>query len=242
MAFGQPAWAADADNIPHAGAAAGMPSSIERLLLKMQTAVKRVRSHQAVFHRKEYLRGQSRPRESVLLRHETKSGAVYMKWLNGADRGREMLYRPETDTVVVTTMMMTLRLAPDSWLVRQRSRHAVSDAGIVKLTQIIARDARLARARAYAGVTYRQLESERHFGKATTCFEVQTPKGEDARFYARRSKVCVDDALGLPIYVKVWDREDGALREIEEVGYEKLRLNPDLPADAFAETHAAYGF
>lgn len=183
-----------------------------------------------------------RPREIVLLRHETKSGAVYMKWLDGPDQGREMLFRPELNSVLVTTMMMTLRLPPDSWLIRERSRHPVSDAGLIELTQLILKDARLANERAYAGVSYRALDGETHFKRRTTCFEVRTPKAEDSRFYARRSKVCIDDVLALPIYVKVWDFEDGATREIEEVGYEALRVNPRLPPDAFLENFKEYGF
>ncbi len=215
---------------------------IQALISRLSLKAKRVRSHQAVFHRREFRDGAVGVKEKVYLRHHSKSGAVYMKWLDGPNEGRGLLYTPRTNTVAVTAPLMTVHLEPDSWLIRKSSRHPISDVGVRKLSAIIGRDAKLAQEREYRGVEYRMLRPQTHFNRKTTCFESRTPKHVEPRFYAVRSVVCVDDELGLPIFVKVWDQEDGQLRMIEEIGYENLRLNPPLPPDAFREDHSAYGF
>jgi len=68
------------------------------------------------------------------------------------------------------------------------------------------------------------------------------PKGEVAGLYALQAEICVDEGLGLPTEVIVWDRVGGALTEVERYRFTEVKVNPTFPAGTFDPEHPAYSF
>jgi hypothetical protein len=91
--------------------------------------------------RREQVNGKDRPEEIILFQFRKQPWSIYFKWLGEAGKGREVLYvkgrhdnklhiRLAAGDMALFPAGKRISLAPDSSLVRNSSRHDLSEAGI----------------------------------------------------------------------------------------------------------------
>jgi Protein of unknown function (DUF1571) len=93
--------------------------------------------------RREVVAGSARPEELILCKIRNAPFSVYMKWIEGAGKGREVTYVKDMYEGKIHTLTATgdipllsgtvISMAPDSPLVRSKSRYSISEAGIGSL-------------------------------------------------------------------------------------------------------------
>jgi hypothetical protein len=100
--------------------------------------------YQARLTRQEQVAGRDKPREVMLFKFRRQPFSVYFKWLGPEGQGREVVYVNGMNENKIHTLLangdMPLRpggerfaVSPDSILVKGRSRHPITEAGIGSL-------------------------------------------------------------------------------------------------------------
>ncbi len=93
------------------------------------------------FRRREVVGGRKQPEELMLFKFRKKPWSTYFKWLGGAGKGRECVYvknkhgnkiytKTAAGDIPFVPAGQVIALSPDSPLVRSKSRHAITEAGI----------------------------------------------------------------------------------------------------------------
>ncbi len=91
--------------------------------------------------RREIVNGKKQPEEVMLFKYRKKPKSVYFKWIETNGKGREALYvEGRFDNKLYTKLAAgdmpfspagkVIALAPDSFLVRNNSRHSITEAGV----------------------------------------------------------------------------------------------------------------
>ena len=103
---------------------------------KMDTYVMRMR-------RREVVAGSTRPEELILCKVRNAPFSVYMKWIDGAGKGREVAFVKDQYEGKIHTLTApgdipllsgtVISVAPDSPLVKSKSRYPITDAGLGSL-------------------------------------------------------------------------------------------------------------
>ena len=103
---------------------------------RMDTYIMRMR-------RREVVAGSTRPEELVLCKFRKEPFSVYMKWVDGAGKGREVAFVKDRYEGKIHTLTApgdipllsgtVISVAPDSPLVRSKSRYPITDAGLGSL-------------------------------------------------------------------------------------------------------------
>lgn len=190
------------------------------------------------------------------LRHEPFS--IYMKWVEGGDEGREILYvksSPDAKMLVKLggvkgKILPHLKLDPEGDLARSESRHSITDAGLLKLTeQILA-----FRTRDLAHpdkVKWEMLSGEQFGDRPCHLFVIEYKSPEYESTY-RKSLVWIDRDLGVPVSVQNfgWPEEGVTLTgdELDEAtlveyyGYTDLDFARNLADGDFDKNNPDYTF
>lgn len=221
-----------------AGAAPG-PAAI---LAGMEQAYAKVEDYKAIFLKKERVKGEVLPEETILFKFK-KPFNVYMKWLPGPHKGREALYvRGKYNGKVIGheggfLSLITLRMDPEGATAMKGNRHPITDVGIGRLVEIITTNFGRARERGELKLDY--LGEDDVYGRRAYHVLMELPPGKEKVYYAHKVEVWVDAELRLPIKVVI----RGAKEEfLESYGYKDLRLNPGLSNEEFDQNYKEYGF
>jgi hypothetical protein len=100
--------------------------------------------YQARLIRQEEVNGTDKPREEMLFKFRKQPFSVYFKWIGTVGQGREVVYvngqhEGKIHTLLADGDMLGMRgggrfaVAPDSMLVRNKTRHPITEAGIGSL-------------------------------------------------------------------------------------------------------------
>ncbi len=202
-----------------------------------------VASYVARFVRQEQVDGILRPREEALLKFQ-RPGRLYLRWVDGPPRGREILFVPgrDGDQVLIHEprglgRLFTVTLPPDAPRVLEQSRHPITDIGIGRLVELLADN--LARAAAQRDLRLSDLGVAEEGGRVRRRTELRFAGGQSAGYYASRVVVAVDERFGLPTGVIAFDADD---RLVALYDYRDVRLNVELDSRAFDPTNPEYGF
>jgi outer membrane lipoprotein-sorting protein len=218
------------------------PTAFGRVIEEMRQAYARVDHYTATFLIQERLEEELRPPQRLVLKFK-KPFKVYLRWLTGANEGRQALYPTGVDGTELWVRLpvllgaVTVSLDPQSPRARKGSRHAITDVGIGRLLDF------------FSDNTFRGLQRDEvtiENGVERTTFDRQTyrytlhfPNDPASGYYCRTALVDVDGEHRLPIYAEIF-AWDGQL--IERYGYLDLRLNPGLTDQDFDPKNPAYGF
>lgn len=158
---------------------------------------------------------------------------VYMKFTEGPNAGRELLYRGESWNggrmkVDPGRFLPVLNLHPEGRLARRGNRHTIRDLPLPVLGAKVLADAVKVRDHATWTPDVVDLGSEPIGGRPARCFDSTLPKDEDPTLYAHKVRICLDEATGLPARMRIHDREDGAIRLVEAYDYEQLKVDSGL--------------
>lgn len=214
--------------------------SVLKLARRMEKAAARTKDHTATFYKSEVIGGSMQPAEHIELKWR-RPGHVYMKWLAGKKKGRELLWKDER-VMKVKNGLITLDLDPDGFMARRESRHTVREAGLPYIVDVIVRDLDRAKAARHEGVRYEDLGPKNVHGALARCWRVELPKEREPAYYAKRSEICMDVATGLPSLVRVWDLVDAQVVLVEDYSYGDIRVNTGLTDEDFSTENPAYGF
>ena len=201
------------------------PEAFLAAIQRMEAAVAQVQDATFVLHQQEYVGGRWGAPVSMRVKYRPPN-TVYVEW----DNSQRLLWDPRRfDKMRVDPgpMVPTLWLSPDSALARRGQRHTIRRMGLVPLIELFGPDiARIQKDPQLMPVV--STSTLTLYGKQASCFDATLPKEREPALYAQRVELCVDAATGLPLRTRVWDTEDGQLRQVEEYGYENLQVNVGL--------------
>jgi hypothetical protein len=91
--------------------------------------------------RRETVNGKKQPEEQMVFKYRKKPKSVYFKWIGTTSRNREVLFvegkydgklytKLAAGDMPLTPAGKVIALAPDSFLVRNSSRHSITEAGV----------------------------------------------------------------------------------------------------------------
>jgi hypothetical protein len=229
---------------PRAAAAGPAEALADELVARMVAAERAAQRWSFVMERTERVGGALQPSQTMVVLYE-KPFSVYARWTGEVDRGQELLIRRgwnnEQLRVNPPGIVPTLDLDPRGAVAMRGNRHSIHDVGFTFLVGRIASDHAIAK-RHPDKVSVVDLGARTIGGRSARCYRAKLPKGEVAGLYALQAEICVDDRLGLPTEVIVWDRVGEALVEVERYRFTEIKVNPSFPADAFDPANPAYGF
>lgn len=228
-----------------APAAAGDARALaDELVARMVAAERAGQRWTFVLERTERVGGKPQPSQTMEVVYE-KPFSVYARWTGEVDRGQELLIRrgwnDEQLRVNPPGMVPTLDLDPRGSVAMRGNRHPINDIGFPFLVGKIAADHKIAQQHPDK-TTVLDLGPRTIGGRAARCYRATLPKDVVPGLYAHQAEICVDDALGLPTEVIVWDRSGGALVEVERYRFTQVKVNPTLPPDTFSPDNPRYGF
>lgn len=160
------------------------------------------------------------------LRHEPFS--VYMKWIT-VKEGQEVLYVDgELDNRMLVkkggflSRIPSIKIAPDAPLALKESRHPVTDAGLLKLTEKLL-DYRTRDLERLDKLTCEFIPGQMIAGRKCHCFSVIYTDQAAEPLYSK-TFTWIDEELCVPVCVKnyTWENADSSAEEEEETVEEEL--------------------
>jgi len=209
---------------------------------RMRKGVRETKSSRCTFLQQEYV-GKMLPPSTIELLSR-KDGAVYMRWTEGPVKGREVLYRRDRrdgDLLVKHGFLPAITVDPTGMLARQGNRHTVLEAGLVKVAERILEDADRLVKLPKETARYADLGEKTVHGQRVACWRTEVDRDRYPALYAHHTEICADTTTGLPVTIRAWSKEDGALRLVEDYAFTKCRLNTLTDLD-FDEENEAYAF
>jgi Protein of unknown function (DUF1571) len=208
-------------------------SEVDRLLERLVHAVGSLRDYTCVFTKQERVDGELQPVDTIFVKQRREPRCIYMKWIDGPERGREAIHCPERYGAKLKVhegsgvdSWMTLSLDPTGKIAMRGERHPITEAGILFTTEELSRHMVADRSR---------LRFERGARPGCLIATQAVPTGH----YAHRTEICVDPQRSLPQSVQVWN-ERGEL--IERYLYSDYRMDVGLTDRDFDVGNPDYRF
>jgi hypothetical protein len=170
-----------------------------------------------------------------------KPGHYYFRWGKGSARGREVIYvHGRNNNRLVAhpgggLRFLTLRLNPAGRLAMKANRHSLQHSGMDKIIESVASDYELARKMGLEAI--RSTGEGRFDGKAVWIVEGDFPS--DSGYYARKVILLLDQTIGLPVKISIFDGSD---RLVEEYVFRSLKFNVGLTEEDFNPANPAYHY
>ncbi len=213
----------------------------------------------ATFVKRERIDGVLGENQVILLKVRREPFSVYMKWLKGGDKDRELLYvaGQHNGKMLVRVggfkgrVLPALKLDPNGSLAMKESRHPVTKIGLLGLAcEVIAY--RQNDLKGEACNCCQMLADQRINGQDCYCFLVEYDSKKVSEIY-RKSLIYIDKENSLPVLVKnyTWpvdadEQLSGTELDeatfIEHYAYSNIQLNPQLAANEFDRTNRKYRF
>ena len=219
----------------------------EELLGQMERAVRRLKGYTCEFHKQEY-KGKLLPKEVMIMKFQEKPKRIYMKWIGKHKQNQEVLWGPDWNDGELKAHeggffgFVTVNLDINGKLANKDSRHPISDAGFRELMKKLRRDLNLSRKYKDQGVKFIDHGFKTVMGKKSRCYEAHMPKDLDPKYYCYRAYICGEADTHLPNSVKIWDKEDGEMRLVEDYAYTKIQRNPKYTEMDFSPKNPEYKF
>ena len=223
------------------------PSANDRVAQLARASAERyqtIDSYIARFRRREVVSGKPTPEELMLIKFRKDPWSVYFKWLGTEGHGREVVYvngryENKLHTLLAAGDNMLLpagsrfSLAPDSMLIRAKSRHSIQEAGIGTLidqfNHLVAAnargDTRLGTLHYLGPIKRAELD------QPCEAVEQVIPPGSEPGLAKGGQRLWVfDSASGLPVLVTARDETN---KEVEFYCYDRIEYPVHLTDDDF---------
>lgn len=178
----------------------------------------------------EQMNGKLLPPDNFTLSKRREPFAVLMQWSDGKDAGREVMFSP-VDTKGMIQIRMPkgliprISMAPDSLLVRSKSRHPITEAGADSVVERLTETLNLHKSNHQnAG----QLQAERLNDTRLGPIDRVTHRTFQGELWV----VDLDATTGLPLTIHATDAQGQLLEHYEFRGYQ-LNQNELMTAGAF---------
>ena len=223
--------------------AGAVDDSLAALVLGAAPAYARVDRYTAQFLRQEEVDGALRPREEVLVKFQ-RPGRLYMRWLAGPARGRQLLLvrgRDGDRALVyepgVLSGRFTFVMEPDHRRALRESRYPITDVGLGPLIDRVVQNVQRAQREGVLTLVDHGYTTDRQARRVEMRIEGADPRGQ--RFDAHRADLTIDVATGLIVGVTIFDWND---RMVGDYAYRQLRLDAPLTATDFDPQNPDYRF
>lgn len=212
-------------------------AALDEALRRTSATLAQTTNYKVQVSNQETLNGKTLPADTFMLNARRQPFAVRMEWSNGKEAGREVIFSPaETGGMIQIRMpkglIPRMTMSPDSPLVRAKSRHPISEAGIDSVVERL-------------NLTLQKLKSGSADAGQLDVQQVTDPHlGEQIRITHRTVTnetwvVDLDKVTGLPLTIHATDAAGGLLEHYE---FRNFQLNQAdlLTADAF-DPNARWG-
>lgn len=213
------------------------------IVSRMEAAYAQVRDYTATFKKRERVREVLLEEEVMELKYQ-KPFRVYLRWLAGSKKGREVLYAKgeHEDRLLVydpsgIRRLFTFLMDPRHERALRESRYPVTEIGIGRLINRIAENARRAWSRGELQVIDHGAGEEG--GRSVWRYEAILPDDPEKGYFCARLLLAIDQELSLPVRATLYDWDENL---IGDYTYINLRLNPGLAPLEFQRANPAYGF
>jgi hypothetical protein len=194
--------------------------------------------------RREVVAGKPKPEELIEARFRREPFSVYFRWVGAEAKGREVVFvqgqqgnlihtLTAKDDVFLIPAGTRFKIAPDSPMVKSKSRYPITEAGLGslidrfgKLAEAVERgDHRLGTAKCLGAFKRKEFED-----KVEGVVQAIPPGVEPLLPGGGQRLWCFDLDHGLPVLVVTHDEQD---REVECYCHERLQFPTHLDDDAF---------
>jgi hypothetical protein len=231
-------------SVPEAAIPAGDPMAhLKRLQKLAEESAAKLDQVTARMTRREQVNGKDGPEEVVECKFRKEPFSVYFKWIGQSFKGREVIFvQGQHDSKIHTWMSPSESyfgmkrapaLAPDSPLIRSRSRHTITSAGI---WQPVAQFARLVVAQAQGDtrlgkMTYLGNQKHVEYEKLMETVEQVIPPGGEAALPGGGKRTWAFDAdTHLPLLIATRDDKG---QVVEYYCYTEVQHAPALSDNDF---------
>jgi hypothetical protein len=220
-----------AETAAGAHAAAGAPglAAAEAALAPLRLAATALDRYSYVLHKSEWKSGRQLPPETMAATVRARPHEVTLRWTGGRKDGQVVTWAAEREQgrLVATPAgwggVLSVRLDPRGARAMRESRHPVCDTGVEAIVSVFAGTLDRMRQRG-RDLAFTDLGDQQVLGQRSRCVGLDLPKDDDPALYARSAEICLADTTHLPTRIRAWDVEDGALRLVEDYGYEQWRI------------------
>lgn len=202
----------------------------ERLLSIGQAAVRELGTYSVILRKQERVRGKVLEPQVLSIFVREQPFALRMQVIGGPKKGRKVFYDEslrKTEFRVREAGLLGIKalwLSVDSRLARRDTNHRITDLGFGPILRQLGRDIRVA-AR-HGGFT----RADQGFDEqGRWCVSFVAPPSAASELYARRTRLCLNPALGLPVKIEVYDAQ-GFLERAE---FTKIKKETALPPGFF---------
>ncbi len=208
----------------------------------------KIDDYSATFSRQERMNNKLQKPETFIVKFR-KPFDVYMKWIDGANKGWELLYaRGKYNNKVVVHVsglanlfMPTLTLDPTGSLAMMNNRHSILEFGLGYTIENYYRDLKNSIAKNEIELTYHGIKKVDN--KPCWVIEAKLPP-LSKEYYCYRSVLYFDKELFLPIKMLFyeWNKADNKEYLIEDYTYHNLKFNNNFTDKDFDRKNKEYGF
>jgi hypothetical protein len=222
------------------------PMTLEEALAiihSMQKAHASLDDYITVLHEKKIVDDGESTTDKILLKFK-KPYSVYLCWLNGDHRGREVIYIEGANDGNMWVHNgsfpdITLCLSPEFCQSISNGRHSVKETGVGYVVDTIAKDLDRNNGNPVEQVRFVDHGEKLVLGEVSRCLEMISPPREDSTFYSHRAYLCQSQRTGLLNKIKVWDHQN---KLVEDYGFENTIKNVGLKDKDFDTENPEYNF
>jgi hypothetical protein len=219
-------------------------SPLRALHARARQKFESINAYEMRMRRREVVAGKAKPEELIEARFRREPFSVYFKWVGPEAKGREVVYVHGAHGGMIHTLTakndvplmpagMRFKVAPDSPMVKGKSRTSITEAGLGslidrfgKLVDAVERgDARHGTAKAMGA--FKRTEFEQ---KVEGVMQTIPPGVEPLLPGGGQRLWCFDIEHGLPVLVVTHDEQS---REVEYYCHDRFAFPPHLGDEAF---------
>jgi hypothetical protein len=190
--------------------------------------------------RREVVSGESKPEELLVFKFRKQPWSVYFKWLGTEAKGREAIYVKSLYENKLHTLLAAgdmpftpagkrFAIDPDNILVRSRSRHMVTEAGIGHIVEQLGQRLQTEDAGGMPRIRYLGQVKRPEYESPLEGIEDTLPAGSEVPGGGTR-QLFFDPASHLPVLLVTRDAQG---RELEYYCYDRLQYPVKLDDDDF---------
>jgi hypothetical protein len=197
---------------------------------------KTIDSYIARFRRREQINGKDKPEELMLFKFRKKPWSVYFKWLGIEGHNRECVYVKGQHSSLIHTILAEgdvmflpagkrFSVSPESALVRAKSRHAITEAGIGDLIDKFGMilDTLERGDKRFGTMKYLGFLRRPEFEKPHVAVEQVIPPGAETQLPKGGSRLWLfDPDNGLPVLLVTYDDTN---KEVEYYCYDRIMFS-----------------
>ena len=211
----------------------------ERLKKQLSASWNRVRDYTCTLTKRERIKGKLQPFHTMNVKFR-KPGDIYAKWIKEEKKGREILYKANTDGKVLVKEsgilgIKPLRIALESKLLKMDSKHSVAELDIGYALDIMFKSLHQGLKNNEVDIQFKGVKFIA--GRMTYGIESTSPK--DKGYYAPRAILYLDVRTGLPVKIINYNVNN---QIFEQFLWSNFKSNVGLTDEVFNEENPAYGF